>query len=174
MDFQYFPLLVWTICILSGPSVQELLFFGIFCQILWGSFVIYNGPTLQELLNLALFCQIVWGSILLQGWSFKIPHLQYCRRGILNVQPCTFKIHFSRIYIQCFKSKDDNFLSNQQIFQTHFSMLLVDFGSYGGNRGHALPLIRVRKYKINQEHRKVRLKFWLVWRKIVVSRLETL
>ena len=63
MDFQYFPLLVWTICILSGPSVQELLFFGIFCQILWGSFVIYNGPTLQELLNLALFCQIVWGSI---------------------------------------------------------------------------------------------------------------
>ena len=90
MDFQYFPLLVWTICILSGPSVQELLFFGIFCQILWGSFVIYNGPTLQELLNLALFCQIVWGSILLQGWSFKIPHLQYCRRGILNVQPCIF------------------------------------------------------------------------------------
>ena len=36
--------------------------------------------------------------------------------------------------LQCFKSRDDNFLSNQPIFQTHFSMLLVNFeflNSYG-------------------------------------------
>ena len=44
----------------------------------------------------------------------------------------------------------------------------------GGNRGYVLPPIRVRKFKIIQEHRKVRLKFWLVWQKIVVSKLETL
>ena len=78
MDFQYFPkwlLLAWTIVVLSGPSLQELLLLGIFCQIAWGSIVMYNGPTIQELLNLVLFCQIVWGSILL-FWIFKHHCLQ--------------------------------------------------------------------------------------------------
>lgn len=37
--------------------------------------------------------------------------------------------------VQCFKSRDDNFLSKWPIFQTHFSEFLVNFGvlnSYGG------------------------------------------
>ena len=81
--------------------------------------------------------------------------------------------------VQCFKSRDDNFLSNQPIFQTHFSLLLVNFGfsnSYWGNRGHVLPPIRDRKSKVKQELRKKRLKLTLtdkiISRKIVVFKLE--
>ena len=66
-------------------------------------------------------------------------------------------------FVQCFKSRDDNFLSNQPFFQTHFSHL---------------PPIRVWKFKVNQELRKVCLKLTLtnkiISRKIVVSRIETL
>ena len=82
---------------------------------------------------------------------------------------------------QCFKSWHDNFSSKWAIFQTHFSWLLVDptfLYSYGGNRGHILSLIRIYIFGVKQELRKVRLKLTLtnkiIWRKIVVSRLETL
>ena len=50
--------------------------------------------------------------------------------------------------------------------------------SVGGNRGHVLPPIRVRKYKVNQKLRNVCLKLTLtnkmISRKIVISRIETL
>ena len=44
----------------------------------------------------------------------------------------------------------------------------------GGNRGHVMPPIRVTKRVTKHGLRKVRLKNRLFWRKIVVSRLETL
>ena len=44
----------------------------------------------------------------------------------------------------------------------------------GGNTCPLLPPIRVEKYGVSQELRKVDLKNWLVWQKIVVSKLETL
>ena len=57
--------------------------------------------------------------------------------------------------------------------------LTLDFQTLmGGNRGHVLPPIRVWKFKVNQELRKVCLKLTLtnkiISRKIVVSRIETL
>ena len=95
----------------------------------------------------------------------------------------SFRLMYVHIYyIQCFKSRDDNFSSNYFIskgqFQTHFSQLLVDLIFSHSNGGITWPLlspmIRVSKSGINYGPRKVRLKNWPFWRKIVVSRPETL
>ena len=104
-----------------------------------------------------------------------------------NVSVCTF---ISRVFqnveisvkLQCFKSRDDNFSSNYFITKGQFQTLIrpmvnpIFCHSYWGQicTQPLLPLIRVMKSRVNQEHRKVRQKIWLGWRKIVVSRVETL
>ena len=75
-------------------------------------------------------------------------------------------------YVQCFNFRDDNFLSTPH----WFCILPLLWGAI--EDVYLLPPIRVSKYGVNQELRKVDLKITLtkeiISRKIVVSRLETL
>ena len=67
-------------------------------------------------------------------WVKQAPQMINCSNSF-----CLFtqRILFPLNLIQCFKFRDDNFLSNQENFQIHFSQLLIDsvfFHTYGGQQ----------------------------------------
>ena len=90
----------------------------------------------------------------------------------IDFKHCTYSVSSLETTIFC---------QTRQIFRSTFlsSYLNLYFPTLiGGNSGCVLPPIRVSKYGVNQELRKVDLKITLtkeiISRKIVVSRLETL